>query len=74
MRILKIGNLNIVINHVESYEKVKNTLSIKCISGDLHSIVFNHENELDYVIKKIEALLTSTQDNKIIKIEGSETT
>ncbi|EKC5520922.1 hypothetical protein OP256_001286 [Vibrio parahaemolyticus] len=72
MRVLKIGNLGIVINHVESYEKVRNTLAIKCISGDLHSIVFNTDNEINYVIKKIEALMTSTRDNAITRIEGNE--
>lgn len=72
MRVLKIGNLRIVINHVESYEKVNNTLTVKTISGDLHSLTFDTDNEVTHVINRIDTLMTSTRDNAITRIEGNE--
>ncbi|OWU05204.1 hypothetical protein BGM04_14775 [Vibrio parahaemolyticus] len=72
MRVLKIDNLSIVINHVESYDKVNNTLIVKTISGDVHSLIFDTDNEVIHVINRIDTLMTSTRDNAITRIEINE--
>ncbi|WP_335928914.1 hypothetical protein [Vibrio parahaemolyticus] len=68
MKFITIGEQNVVVNHIEFFEKLNVNVVIKTVSGNTYTFEFENENGANQLIGAIYQLMTSDEDNIAVNV------
>ncbi|EQB7928934.1 hypothetical protein ACYUFO_002227 [Vibrio parahaemolyticus] len=71
MRVLRIDEKRLVMERIEFYERIDNTVKIFLVSGKEINLDFAKEKEANLFIGNIDSLMKFPTDKKLIKSDFS---